>query len=116
MKDLAKGDTGWLEWGHTWSGDFSMLTPTQYQCCSQEHLRVVVDLKRRYRNIRNELIKMSSVIVDMQHRFCTSQCQWSTFNQFDKVHQITEHFMTLHWLKTCVGVNVTTNRILAKIQ
>ena len=26
----------------------------QYQCCSWEHLWVVVDLKRRYKNIRNE--------------------------------------------------------------
>jgi len=29
-------------------------TPTQYQCRSREHLCVVVDLKRRYRNTLNE--------------------------------------------------------------
>jgi len=33
---------------------FGVLTPTQYQLCCQEHLWVVMDLKRRYRNIGNE--------------------------------------------------------------
>ena len=42
---------------------FSMLTPTQYQCCSRERLWVVVDLKRCHRNIRNEWMKMNPWIV-----------------------------------------------------
>ena len=33
---------------------FSVFTLTQYQCCSQECLCVVVDLKRRYRKIQTE--------------------------------------------------------------
>ena len=32
----------------------SAVRPTQYQCCGREHLWVVVDLKRCYRNIQNE--------------------------------------------------------------
>jgi len=33
---------------------FGVLTPTQYECCNQECLWVVVKLKRCYWNIRNE--------------------------------------------------------------
>src|SRR6218665_3398945 len=39
---------------HSCMWRFGVLTPTQYQCCSRECLRVVVDLKRRCRNIQNE--------------------------------------------------------------
>jgi len=43
--------------------NFSMLTPTQCQCCSGEHLSIVVDLKRCYRNIRNELMNDTTLRV-----------------------------------------------------
>ena len=42
---------------------FSVLTLTQYQCCSWEHLWVVVDLKRRYKNIRNEWMNELYIII-----------------------------------------------------
>jgi len=42
---------------HSCLWHFSVLTPTQYQCCSREHLWVVaLGPKRRYRNIENEWI------------------------------------------------------------
>jgi len=44
----------WMAWNQDWCTYvcFSMLTLTQYQCCSRKHLWVVVDLKRQ--NIWNE--------------------------------------------------------------
>jgi len=39
-----------------------MLTPTQYQCYSRERLWVVMDLKRHYRNIRNELAQPLHIV------------------------------------------------------
>src|SRR6218665_2146431 len=39
---------------HSYLLRFGVLTPTQHQYCSRKRLSVVVDLKRRYRNIRNE--------------------------------------------------------------
>ena len=41
---------------------FGVLTPTQYQCCSRERLSVVVDLKRRYRNIWGAVHKVRHAI------------------------------------------------------
>jgi len=50
---------------------FGMLILTQYQCCSWEHLWVVVDLKRCYRNIQNEwwIKEMENKVQNSNHSF-----------------------------------------------
>ena len=53
-----------------------MLTPKQYQCCSWERLWVVVDLKRGYRNIRNEWICCCSPVCRSFLRSHVSFWRW----------------------------------------
>ena len=50
---------------------FGVLTPTQYQCCSRERLWVVVDLKRRYRNIRNKWMNEPMTLSNWEQRTCS---------------------------------------------
>ena len=77
---------------------FGVLTPTQYQCCNPERFCIVVGLKRRYRNIRNECMNSvrGCLLTDEEAEFSYNRYLFSLNEQ--PSHKLTTNmkFLPVH--------------------